>query len=54
MSSNDDIMACLQIMIAQANTNTESLRKDVNEKLITLTEKVDKAKEDAIEKESRN
>ena len=41
-------------MKIQANSNNEALRKDVNDKLIILTEKIDNVKEDALEKETRN
>ena len=41
-------------MKIQANVNNEALRKDVNDKLVILTEKIDKVKDDAIEKETRN
>ena len=54
MTTNDEIMKCLNEMKSQANANNNALRKDVNDKLKILTEKVDNAKEEALEKESRN
>ena len=41
-------------MKAQADANNNVLRKDVNEKMNLLTEKIDTVKKDAIEKESQN
>ena len=54
MTTNDDILRVLNDMKAQANANNEALRKDVNEKMTTLTEKIDTVKKDAIEKETRD
>ena len=54
MSTNDDIIRLLNDMKAQANVNNEALRKDVNEKMTTLTEKIDTVKKDAMEKETRD
>ena len=54
MTTNEDIMSCLNKMKVQASLNNEALRKDVNEKLVTLTDKIDKVKDDALEKEKKN
>ena len=54
MTTNEDIMSCLNEMKIQASLNNEALRKDVNEKLVILTDKIDKVKDDALEKETKN
>ena len=54
MATNDDILSYLNDMKAQANSNNEALRKDVNKKMNLLTEKIDTVKKDAMEKETRN
>ena len=54
MTTNDDILRYLNDMKAQANANNDALRKDVNDKMNLLTEKIDTVKNDAIEKETIN
>ena len=54
MSTNDDIIRILNDMKQQANANNEALRKDVNEKMSNLTEKIDTVKKDAVDKEKRD
>ena len=54
MTTNEDILRVLNDMKAQASANNDALRKDVNEKLSILTEKIDTVKRDATDKETRN
>ena len=54
MTTNDDILKYLNEMKAQANSNNDALRRDVNDKLKILTDKIDNVKDKALEKESRN
>ena len=54
MTTNEDILKYLNEMKAQANSNNEALRRDVNDKLKTLSDKIDTVKNDATEKDNRN
>ena len=54
MTTNDDILRVLNDMKVQANASNEALRRDVNEKMGMLTNKIDTVKKDAIDKEERN
>ena len=54
MTTNDDLMKRLNEMMNQNKTDNNDLRKDVNERLKIMTEKIDTAKDEAIEKEKRN
>ena len=54
MATNEDILKYLNDMKNQANANNDALRRDVNEKLNIMTEKIDKVKKDAEEKDERN
>ena len=57
MTTNDDILKFLNTFKDQVDKNNMNLRKDmknVNTRLNELTDKVETAKNDAIEKESRD
>ena len=54
MSTNDDIIRILNDMKGQSKVDNDALRKDVNDKLCILTEKIDTVKNDALEKEKKN
>ena len=54
MATNEDILKYLNDMKKQASESNDALRKDVGEKIDTLTEKIDTVKKDAEEKEVRN
>ena len=54
MTTNDDILRVLNDMKEQARVSNEALRKDVNDKLCVLTDKIDTVKNDALEKETKN
>ena len=54
MATNEDILKYLNDMKTQANANNDALRRDVNEKLNLMTEKIDTVKKDAEDKEERN
>ena len=57
MTTNDDLLKFLNTLKDQADKNTTNLRKDmksVNSRLNELSEKVETAKKDAMEKENRD
>ena len=57
MTTNDDILKFFNTLKDQAEKNTSNLRKDmknVNSRLNDLTEKVETAKNDSVEKENRD
>ena len=53
-ATTDDIMKFLNTMKVQAEKNSDDLKKHVKEKIDELTEKVEKAKKEADEKENRD
>ena len=57
MTTNDDLLKFLNTLKDQADKNTMNLRKDmksVNSRLNELSEKVETAKKEAMEKENRD
>ena len=54
MTTNKDILKYLNGMKEQANKDNDALRRDVNDKLKSLAEKIDTVKNDAKDKEDRN
>ena len=53
-TTNDDLLKFLNGMKEQTNRDNEALRKDVNEKMKSLSEKIDNVKNDAKLKDDRN
>ena len=54
MTTNEDILNCLNNMKIQADTNNKELRRDVMKKMDDIDKKVEKAKEVAKEKDRKD
>ena len=54
MTSNDDLMYFLKDFKIQAETNNEELKMQVKTRIVELAVKVDKAKDEATEKEKND